>query len=56
MFGPSNAGTIYYLGDTLAVGVVLNFVFGIFCARLMTSALSKFKALRNPVLYGGAKS
>lgn len=55
MFGPSTAGTIYSFGYTLAVGVVLNFVFGILCARLMTSALSKFKALKNPRLYGGAK-
>lgn len=53
MFGPSTAGTIYSFGFTLLSGVVLNLFFGVFCSRLMISSLSKFKALRNPALYGG---
>ena len=55
MFGASTAGTIYSLGYTLMVGIILNFVFGIFCSRLMLASLSKFKFLRNRKLYGGAK-
>lgn len=53
MFGPSTAGTIYSFGFTLLTGVVLNLFFGVFCSRLMLASLSKFKALRNPKLYGG---
>lgn len=52
-FGASTAGTIYSLGYTLLVGIILNFVFGIFCSRLMLSSLSKFKCFKNPKLYGG---
>ncbi len=55
MFGPSTAGTIYSFGFTLLTGVVLNMVFGVFCSRLMTASLSKFKLFRNPKLYGGGK-
>lgn len=53
MFGASTEGTIYSFGYTLMVGVILNFLFGIFAARLMTMSLSRFKPFRNPVLYGG---
>ncbi len=52
-FGASTEGTIYSFGYTLAVGVILNFFFGIFLSRLMTSSLARFKAFRKPVLYGG---
>lgn len=51
-FGASTAGTIYSLGYTLLVGIILNFVFGIFATRLMLSALSKFKCFKKPSLYG----
>lgn len=53
MFGPSTAGTIYSFGFTLLTGVALNLFFGVFCSRLMLASLSKFKAMRNPALYGG---
>ena len=53
MFGPSTAGTIYSFGFTLLTGVVLNLFFGVFCSRMMLASLSKFKAMRNPKLYGG---
>lgn len=53
MFGPSTAGTIYSFGFTLLTGVALNLFFGVFCSRLMVASLSKFKAFRNPKLYGG---
>lgn len=55
-FGVSTEGTIYSFGYTLAVGVALNFLFGILAARLMTSSISKFKVFRNPALYGGVKN
>ncbi len=52
MFGAATAGTIYSLGYTLLVGIILNFVFGIFCSRLMLSSLSKFKCFKNRKFYG----
>ncbi len=55
-FGPSTAGTIYSFGYTLLVGVILNFVFGVVCTRIMLKGISKLKCLRNPVLYGGVKN
>ncbi len=55
-FGVSTAGAIYSFGYTLAVGVVLNFLFGIFTSRLMTMSLSRFKVFRKPALYGGKKT
>jgi len=55
-FGASTAGTIYSLGYTLLVGIVLNFFFGIFCSRLMLSSLSKFKAFKKRKLYGGVEN
>ncbi len=55
MFGQSTAGTIYSFGYTLMVGIILNFVMGVACSRLMLKAVSKFKAFRNPALYGGPK-
>lgn len=54
MFPATIEGTIYSFGYTLLVGVILNFVFGVFASRLMLASLSRFKALRNPKLYGGA--
>lgn len=53
LFPTTIEGTIYSFGFTLLVGVILNFVFGVFCSRLMLASLSKFKALRNTKLYGG---
>lgn len=55
-FGTSTAGTIYSLGYTLLVGIVLNFVFGIFCSRLMLSSLSKFKCFKKRSLYGAKEN
>lgn len=55
-FGPSTAGTIYSFGYTLLVGVILNFVFGVVCTRIMLKGISKLKFLRDPVLYGGVKN
>ncbi len=51
-FGASTAGTIYAFGYTLLTGVLLNFVFGIFCTRTMIRGAASVKALQNPWLYG----
>ncbi|MDL2294586.1 protein translocase subunit SecF [Ruminococcaceae bacterium OttesenSCG-928-D13] len=56
MFGPSTAGTIYSFGFTLLVGVLLNFVYGVFATRVMLKSISKFNGLRNPVIYGGLRA
>ena len=55
-FGASTAGTVYSFGFTLLTSVLLNFVFGVFATRVMLRGASRFKALRNPWLYGGTKS
>lgn len=55
LFGPSTAGSVYSFGFTLLVGVVLNLITGLLASRLMLSSISKFKAFRNPALYGGVK-
>ena len=55
-FGASTEGTIYSFGYTLAVGVILNFFFGIFLSRLMTSSLARFRQFRKPALYGGVSN
>ncbi len=55
-FGVSTAGSIYSFGYTLAVGVVLNFLFGILTTRLMTMSLARFRVFRKPALYGGKKA
>ena len=48
MFPASTEGTIYSFGFTLMVGIVGNFVFGVFASRLMTQSLSRFKCFRKP--------
>ncbi len=55
MFGPSTQGAIYSFGYTLMVSVILNFIFGVTCSRLMLKSISRFKYFRNPKFYGGAK-
>ena len=54
-FGVSTAGSIYSFGYTLLIGVLLNFVFSVFCSRIMLTSLSKFNFLRKPTFYGGLK-
>jgi SecD/SecF fusion protein len=54
-FGPSTAGTIYAFGYTLLIGVLLNFVFGVFATRVMIRGAASIKALRDPWLYGAPK-
>ncbi len=51
----SVTGNIYSFGYTLIVGVIANFVMGIFCSRIMLMGVSRFKFLRNPRFYGAPK-
>ena len=52
-FGATTEGVIYSFGYTLLVGLIMNFIMGVFAARLMTMSLSKFKCFQNKKLYGG---
>lgn len=51
----STTGTVYSFGYTLLIGVIMNFVMGIWANRLMLRSLSRFKAFRDPWLYGGER-
>lgn len=53
LLGPSTVGAVYSFGYTLLVGVIFNFIMGVFASRSMLKALSSFKALRNRKFYGG---
>lgn len=56
IFGESTTGTIYSFGYTLLVGVISNFIMGIFFSRLMLRSVAGFKPLRKKWLFGGAKN
>ena len=56
IFGESTTGTIYSFGFTLLVGVISNFVMGVFLSRLMLRSVAGFKFLRKKWLFGGAKN
>ena len=53
VFGESTTGSIYSFGYTLLVGVIGNFIMGVFAARLMLKSLVSFKAFRKKSLFGG---
>lgn len=52
-FGATTEGVIYSFGYTLLVGIILNFVMGVFASKLMVTSLSKFNIFKNKKLYGG---
>lgn len=52
-FGATAEGVVYSFGFTLLAGVIFNFIMGVFAARLMVTALSKFNCFKNRKLYGG---
>lgn len=52
-FGATTEGVVYSFGFTLLAGVIFNFIMGVFAARLMVTALSKFECFKNRKLYGG---
>ena len=56
IFGESTTGTIYSFGYTLLVGVIANFVMGVFLSRIMLRSVAGFKFLRKKWLFGGAKN
>lgn len=56
IFGESTTGTIYSFGYTLLVGVISNFIMGIFFTRLMLRSIAGFKPVRKKWLFGGAKN
>ncbi len=55
MFGPATTGTIYSFGFTLLVGVIANFIMGIFMSQLMVKSIARQKPLRKVWLFGGDK-
>lgn len=52
----SVTGNIYSFGYTLIVGVILNFIMGVWASRLMLMSISRFKIFRKPWLYGAPKN
>ncbi len=52
----SVTGNIYSFGYTLIVGVIANFIMGIFASRIMLMGVSRFKFLRKPWLYCAPKA
>ncbi len=56
IFGESTTGTIYSFGYTLLVGVIANFIMGVFLTRVMLRSISGFKVFRKKGLYGGVKN
>jgi len=56
MFGPTTAGAIYSFGYTLLVGVIANFIMGVFACRLMQRSLCRIGLMRNPWLFGGERA
>ncbi len=55
-FGSSVTGSIYSFGYTLLIGVIFNMIMGVYASRAMLRSVSRFKFLRKPWLYGGAKN
>ncbi len=49
----STTGSVYAFGYTLLIGVITNFVFGVWLSRLMLRSVSRLKIFRKPWLYGG---
>jgi protein-export membrane protein SecD len=56
MFGASTTGTIYAFGYTLLMGVISNFIMGVFFSRVMLKSLGGFKPVRHKWLFGGARN
>ena len=56
LFGESTTGTIYSFGFTLLVGVIANFIMGVFLSRVMLRSVAGFKFIRKKWLFGGAKN
>ena len=53
IFGESTTGTIYAFGYTLLMGVISNFIMGVWLSRVMLKSISGMKPLRKKWLFGG---
>lgn len=51
----STTGSVYSFGYTLLIGVVTNFVMGMWLSRIMLRSISRLKIFRNPWFYGGER-
>lgn len=51
----STTGSVYSFGYTLLLGVVWNFIMGVWASRLMLRSVSRLKIFRNPWFYGGER-
>ena len=56
LFSTSITGSIYSFGYTLLIGAIVNLIMAVFVSKALLVGTSKFKVLRNPWLYGGAKN
>lgn len=56
IFGASTTGTIYAFGYTLLMGVISNFIMGVFLSRVMLKSVCGIKAVRRKGLFGGGKN
>ena len=55
IFGESTTGTIYAFGYTLLMGVISNFIMGVWLSRVMLKSVAGIKCLRKKSFYGGAE-
>lgn len=53
IFGESTTGTIYAFGYTLLMGVISNFIMGVWLSRVMLKSIAGIKCLRKKWLFGG---
>ena len=54
-FPVATTGSVYAFGFTLLIGIIWNFIMGVWLSRLMLKSLCRFKALRKPFLLGGER-
>ncbi|MBP3389248.1 MAG: MMPL family transporter [Clostridia bacterium] len=55
-FPVSTTGSVYSFGFTLLVGIIWNFIMGVWFSRLMLKSLCRFKGLRKVWLLGGERA
>lgn len=55
LFGASVSGAVYSFGFTQLIGVIFNFIMGVFATKIMLKSIAGFKCMRKPWLYGGVK-
>ena len=54
-FHAGAAEAVYSFAFAILAGIVANYIMGVWVSRIMLRSLSKYPALRAPVLYGGEK-